>query len=65
MVQEFYCVQMRESGFSSHYYFVLGKGAPAGRQESKKCDKQLTFIVRVRLAFFIFCHDDIDVTVYR
>ena len=29
MMQKFDCVQMSESGFSSHYKFVLGAGAKA------------------------------------
>jgi hypothetical protein len=55
MLQDFNCVQVRVSGYDGYYRFVLGAGAPAcpayrqagGRQESKKCDKQLTHIVRV------------------
>jgi hypothetical protein len=42
MVQYFNCVQMRVSGCSGHYESVLGAGT-----NCKKCDKQLTFIVRV------------------
>jgi hypothetical protein len=54
MVQEFYCGQMRVSGFSSHYKFVLGAGAKVEERSDeippwrgKNRDKQLTFIVRV------------------
>jgi|WetSurSiteA1Bulk_404760.scaffolds.fasta_scaffold00902_4 hypothetical protein len=61
MVQDFYCVQMSVSGCNSHYESVLGAGAkvedpPTGGDEippwrGKNRDKQLTFIVRVRLSF--------------
>ena len=57
-VRKLCCVQMCVSGCNNHYKSILVAGAPAcpayrqagGRQESKKCDKQLTHIVRVRLS---------------
>jgi hypothetical protein len=62
-VQDFNCGQMRAlpteaerrwvSGCNGYYEFVLVAGAlPAGRQESKNRDKQLTFIVRVSISYY-------------
>jgi hypothetical protein len=55
--------QMRVSGYNNHYKIVLGAGAkvedtPAGGDEippwrGKKCDKQLTHIVRVIVSCYL------------
>jgi hypothetical protein len=57
-VQDLFCGQMRVFGCNGHYEFVLSAQAkvedpPTGGDEipswrGKKCDKQLTHIVRVR-----------------
>ena len=48
-VQDFNCGQMRVSGCNGPLQICLGC-----RSKSKKCDKQLTHIVRVSLSIFIF-----------
>jgi hypothetical protein len=60
MVQDFNCVQMRMSGCNGHYEFVLGAGAKVEERSDeipqwrdKKCDKQLTFIVRVSKSYYV------------
>jgi hypothetical protein len=57
-VQDFDSVQMRVSGCNGHYEFVLGAGAKVEERcdeippwRGKKCDKQLTFIIRVMASF--------------
>ena len=52
-VQDFNCGQMRVSGCNEPLQICL-----ECRSKSKKCDKQLTHIVRVRFrGNFINCHD--------
>jgi hypothetical protein len=53
MVQGFNCGQMSVSGCNGYYEFVFGAGAKVEERRDeippwrgKKCDKQLTFIVR-------------------
>jgi len=54
MVQDLYCEQMRVSGCMNHYGFVSSAGAKVEERSDeippwrgKKCDEQLTHIVRV------------------
>jgi len=56
-ILNFNCGQMRVSGCKNHYKFVLGAGAKVEERSDetppwrgKKCDKQLTHIVRVSIS---------------
>ena len=61
-VQDFNCVQMRVSGCSCHYKFVLSAGAkaktvttcPAKREPVPRSGKLINYTVRVSVSYFTF-----------